>query len=111
MIHIVLRFRTDALEEIEVSGHAGYAPSGQDIVCAGVSALLGGALNALDHYQHGRFSYRIDPQGAATIRLGDAMTEEGRQQAQIIMKTFQLGVDMLRQDYPGYLVIHEEEVD
>ena len=25
---------------ISASGHAGYAPAGQDIVCAGVSALL-----------------------------------------------------------------------
>lgn len=32
--------------ELAVTGHAGFAPAGEDIVCAGVSALVG----ALGHY-------------------------------------------------------------
>ncbi|ADZ82698.1 ribosomal-processing cysteine protease Prp [Cellulosilyticum lentocellum] len=31
-----------------IYGHACYAPSGQDVVCAGVSALIGAALQMLD---------------------------------------------------------------
>jgi uncharacterized protein YsxB (DUF464 family) len=34
--------RRDSGLEISAEGHAGYAPVGQDIVCAGVSALLYG---------------------------------------------------------------------
>ena len=34
--------RRDSGLEIFAEGHAGYAPVGQDIVCAGVSALLYG---------------------------------------------------------------------
>ena len=30
---------------VEIKGHAGYAPAGQDIVCAGVSALFYAFLN------------------------------------------------------------------
>lgn len=33
---------------VEVSGHAGYAPAGQDIVCAGVSTLVYTLALALD---------------------------------------------------------------
>ena len=33
---------------LEVRGHAGYAPKGEDIVCAGVSTLWGTLLAALD---------------------------------------------------------------
>jgi len=33
---------------LEISGHAGYAPAGQDIVCAGVSTLYGVLVAELD---------------------------------------------------------------
>lgn len=36
------------IRKIEVSGHAMSGEYGQDLVCAGVSAILIGALNALD---------------------------------------------------------------
>ena len=35
-----------AYHRLRISGHAGYAPHGQDIVCAGVSAI---AMALLDH--------------------------------------------------------------
>ena len=41
-----------------VTGHAAYSP-GNDIVCAGVSALVGAlARYAADHYEHVRCSMR-----------------------------------------------------
>ncbi len=33
---------------LSVKGHAGYADKGEDIVCAGVSAIIFGLMNALD---------------------------------------------------------------
>ena len=33
---------------ISISGHAGYADAGKDIVCAGVSAVVTGGINALE---------------------------------------------------------------
>lgn len=35
---------------VELSGHAGYAPAGQDIVCAGVSTLVHTLALALDDH-------------------------------------------------------------
>ena len=34
--------------ELSAHGHAGYAPRGQDVVCAGVSALLYGFISYLE---------------------------------------------------------------
>ncbi len=48
MIHIQVRKKKDEILSLQVSGHAGYAEKGEDIVCAGVSAILFGGLNALD---------------------------------------------------------------
>ncbi len=46
MIRIRVRRHVDGLE-ISARGHAGYAKRGEDIVCAGVSALLFGFLHHL----------------------------------------------------------------
>lgn len=35
----ISRDRTEGAYSVEIHGHAGYAPQGQDIVCAAVSAL------------------------------------------------------------------------
>lgn len=37
-------------DSIEIKGHAGYAPKGQDLVCAGVSSVVTGAINNLKDY-------------------------------------------------------------
>lgn len=47
MIRIRVTRRGDGLE-LQAVGHAGYAPRGQDVVCAGVSALLYGFVAYLE---------------------------------------------------------------
>ncbi len=47
MIRIRVTRRGDGLDVYAV-GHAGYAPRGQDVVCAGVSALLYGFVAYLE---------------------------------------------------------------
>ena len=47
MICIHITEREDGLE-LSAHGHAGYAPRGQDVVCAGVSALLYGFISYLE---------------------------------------------------------------
>ena len=46
MIRIRITERDGGME-LKAYGHAGYAPHGQDIVCAGVSALLYGLVSFL----------------------------------------------------------------
>ena len=47
MICIRMTKREDGVE-LSAHGHAGYAPRGQDVVCAGVSALLYGFVAYLE---------------------------------------------------------------
>ena len=47
MICIHITEREDGLE-LSAHGHAGYAPRGQDVVCAGVSALIYGFIAYLE---------------------------------------------------------------
>lgn len=47
MIRIQVTWREDGVD-IQTVGHAGYAPRGTDVVCAGISALLYGFVAYLE---------------------------------------------------------------
>lgn len=44
---------------LTVDGHAGYAKTGNDIICAAVSALAQGLIHSLDSLTDDRISYQI----------------------------------------------------
>src|SRR5699024_1221880 len=47
MISVVLFQKENKIHAFELSGHANRGPHGYDLVCAGVSAVTFGAVNAL----------------------------------------------------------------
>lgn len=44
---------------LTVDGHAGYAETGKDIICAAVSALAQGLIHSLDALTDDRISYHL----------------------------------------------------
>ena len=47
MIKVIIEKNDSIISVLEVSGHSNYDEKGKDIVCAGVSAIIVGGLNAL----------------------------------------------------------------
>ena len=47
MIKVRINYTNNSISEIEVRGHSNFAPKGSDIVCAGVSAIVIGGINAI----------------------------------------------------------------
>jgi len=49
MIKVKIKRKTTGdIESVTISGHAGFADPGQDIVCAAVSGISFGAINAIE---------------------------------------------------------------
>ncbi len=48
MIKIRVTEKNDHIQKISISGHAGYAEKGKDLVCAAVSGIAFGLCNAVD---------------------------------------------------------------
>lgn len=46
--------------DVEIHGHAGYAPNGQDIICAAVSAIAYTLLSSLQRVQPEGLSFTAD---------------------------------------------------
>lgn len=49
MVKVSFYYQTNNIVRTEVEGHANFDQHGQDIVCAGISAIVFGSLNALDN--------------------------------------------------------------
>lgn len=84
---------------IEVSGHAGYAENGKDIVCAGVTALIQTLVKSVDDLTEDKIEYEISP-GRADIYYGDP-SEEGK----LLVDSFFIGVCSIADEFPEYVRI------
>lgn len=82
-----------------VKGHADYATRGQDIVCAGVSAIAQTALLGLDHYNPIKVLQR-----EGYLRV---IVESDDHTSDAIIKTMLLGLHELQRQYPEYIQIRE----
>lgn len=85
--------------KIEVSGHAGYAPRGQDIVCAGVTVLTQTLAASLDGLTEDNPDYTIAP-GVFKIETKDLSDK-----ARFLIDSFFIGICGIAEAYPEYVRI------
>lgn len=91
---IVVDVRKDG---ITVSGHAGYAETGKDIVCAGVTALVQGLIRSIEDLTRDQIQYDITP-GRADIHYGN-LSEEGK----LLVDSFFLGICLIVDEFPEHI--------
>lgn len=87
----------EKIKSLEISGHADYAKYNQDIVCAGVSALSFTIANKIK---------LIEPTADITINE-NKMIFNNKQQINILIETLELGIVMLKEQYPKNIKIQE----
>ncbi len=91
---------------IRVSGHAGYAPAGEDIVCAATSVLITTCANALEsvagirpNVSHSERPVMIQ------VALPGGLSPSSEHDARIILRTAEQGFLDIAGQYPSYLQI------
>lgn len=84
---------------IEINGHAGYAETGKDIVCAGVTALIQTLLRSMQGLTRDKVEYEVSP-GRADIHYGN-LSEEGK----LLVDSFFIGVCLIADEFPEYIRI------
>lgn len=70
-------------DEIKISGHANYAVSGSDIVCAGVTAHVQTLIKSIKDLTDDKIEYEISP-GRVDIKYGN-LSENHKIKAEHIM--------------------------
>lgn len=82
---------------ITITGHSGYAASGSDIVCAGISMLFQTMIKSILDLTNDRISYSITP-GASNMLYGN-LSEKSK----TLVDSFFISISMIVDEYPDYV--------
>ncbi|HSJ36938.1 MAG TPA: ribosomal-processing cysteine protease Prp [Planococcus sp. (in: firmicutes)] len=105
MIQVKINETSGRISSFEMSGHADFAEHGQDLVCAGASAVSFGAVNAIMELTG------IEPDISQTesgyLRVGfpndqDAQTDG---QVQLLLRGMIVSLKTIEKDYEDYIKI------
>jgi uncharacterized protein YsxB (DUF464 family) len=105
MIRVWIKGDPKKIRGFLVWGHAGFAPRGTDIVCAGVSAIATAALMGLVKRLPEGVRVGISPQGLMLCKLKEHLSEDEAGEAQVILDTMAIGLDAIRRSHKQCLQI------
>ena len=96
----------DRITGFSVSGHSGYAESGQDIVCAAISAVVTMAEATIIDVCGAKAKVRVKEEDARiTLTLPASCDEEETVQA--VLAGMMVYLCSLRDNYPDYIEVLE----
>lgn len=104
MIKITIQTQNDNIVSLDIKGHAEFDDHGKDLVCAGVSSIAFGLLNALDEYKV-EFEHQVQ-NNEISIHLNNQLDDK----AQIILKTGIIQLETIKESYEAYIKIKKQEV-
>ncbi|MDD3747288.1 MAG: ribosomal-processing cysteine protease Prp [Anaerostipes sp.] len=82
---------------VTVSGHANYAPRGQDIVCAAVSTLALALIKSIENLTEDKIQYSI------SSGMVDIEYKNLSEKSKTLVDSFFVGVSMVSNDYPNHV--------
>lgn len=107
MIRITFQRGLHHWDHFRCSGHSGYAAAGNDIICAGVSAVVQTALQAVLAISEGVPVYEISD-GLLECSLVKEVSDATELQVQSVIDAAFLGCVSLAQQYPRYIRLNVE---
>ena len=102
---IKVTYITDGIShDLMLQGHAGYAPHGEDIVCAAVSGIIYSLLGWLENNEYELLSCDTHVKG------GDVHIYcEGGDLLAAVMDMTIIGLEQIEHQYPEHVVIGEAD--
>ncbi len=101
--------RNGKLLGFRAKGHSGYARSGEDIVCAAVSALTQTTAMGVIEIVRCPVSFDMND-GELNLMLKDDISDDQQHEVELLLGTMLLGLSSIKKEYNGYLKLIEREV-
>ena len=99
MIKIFVKEEDGKISYLKITGHAGYQNKGKDIVCAAVSAIGIGTLNALDQYCAKDCKLKLEDDLIEIQVINESTSSDW------IMRTCFIQLKSVAEDYSSYIRI------
>lgn len=104
MIRINISRINHKISEIRISGHANYDVKGKDLVCAGVSCIAVGALNALNE-QCPNCDLK---QQEGLIQITNHLLSD--RDTQVMLEMLRIQLVTMQESYKKYIQVTDQEV-
>ena len=104
MITIKIENRNQQIVGLHISGHAGFAEYGKDLVCAGVSSIAVGLLNAIDIVANDTCTLSMS-HGDVSIKVNTITTEN-----QLVLQTGVIQLETIESQNKEFIRIKKMEV-
>jgi uncharacterized protein YsxB (DUF464 family) len=98
---VAARRQSGRVVAIDVTGHAGFAPKGRDIVCAAASALVLSAAHGVS--THCKSKVQVVDDGDGDYHL--VVPRGGNARAQAVLESALSGLRAIARSYPGILQV------
>lgn len=107
MTEIIVSYDKGLCSFITLSGHAGYAEYGKDIVCSGITTATYTSINLIDKISSKCLSLKVDEsRGYLHCSLDyQSMDKKDIDFVQLIVKNLIDMYEEIKKDYPKYLKI------
>lgn len=103
MTSVIVKKTNGSVVSLVASGHTGYAESGEDIVCAAISAIIQTAAMGLTEVAGIKARVdRNDEDGYFGITL-PSLGEDKRRDADLIIETALRGIADIEKSYPDFI--------
>lgn len=107
MIRVRIKRKAGHVVGLTVSGHAGRAPSGEDLVCAAVSVLAQTYFFSLQRLLNLKMDANVDD-GFLSFALPGNISPETQKKATLLAESMLVGFDEVNSSYPGFIEVSEE---
>ena len=102
MIQTVLAMHNGKIRSIVISGHSGSADKGEDLICAAVSSIGTGTLNALDELVPDTCELELN-------EIIEIRVIQDSRDVQLILNTMLIQLKTIAEEYPKNLEIDRKE--
>lgn len=106
MIKVILDAPQERITSFTLSGHADFAKKGSDIVCAGVSAVSFGTVNAIMSLTD------VEPEieqgkegGYLRCVIPENLSPESKEKVQLLLNGMLISLQTIERDYGKYMKI------
>ncbi|MCJ7855496.1 ribosomal-processing cysteine protease Prp [Lachnospiraceae bacterium NSJ-143] len=93
-----------------LSGHAGFAEEGDDIVCSAVSMLVINTINCIEEFTNEKFNYGVDNDNGGYIDFSMPDIKKGgkNHDAELLIEAMLYGLNNIEKEYSQYIKIIDE---
>lgn len=108
MIKIKIYRKEDLITGFDLSGHADSGPYGYDLVCAGVSAVSFGSVNAVTSLCDIELDINMENNGYLEVLLPEDISSETKEKTQLIFEAMIISLITIENDYKEFITIKDK---